>query len=332
EDLYINKTGETLPPSFFFSLASFGSFCYMNTPKNEIKKLIALGDGRTKQMYEFLAPVVGFEYKHYECNSFQALAKKIRREIDAGFPVVLGALDMYYLPYFPKLYHQEHIPFHYILVIGYDDDGVILLDGGRSDPLTLSYDELALASNCSYSGLSKPYTICLVRMNSEKTKEQIAREALVKKADLFLNPPVGFIGYKGYEKMIIEMPYWKEELGKEDYDKVLFNFVQFLGKVPTVPNALRGINQPDEDFYGGFDKMSIVLESLGKEYKDDFWIQAAKLLNERKETISEIKEIIVRYLINISDETDKLPEMFEQVKETLYQFFTKISEKLVKNF
>ena len=66
EDLYINQTGEQLPPSFFFVLAGFGSFCYMKTNKDEFKRMVAFGDGRTKKMYEFLAPIVGFEYKHYE--------------------------------------------------------------------------------------------------------------------------------------------------------------------------------------------------------------------------------------------------------------------------
>ena len=54
EDLYIQATGETLPPKFFFVLASFGSFCYMKTPKAELKRMVALGDGRTRSMYEFL--------------------------------------------------------------------------------------------------------------------------------------------------------------------------------------------------------------------------------------------------------------------------------------
>jgi len=76
EDLYIRDTGEKLPPSFFFVLSSFGSFCYMKTPKAELKRLIALGDGRTKQMYEFLAPIVEFEYKHYEYKTFEQAIKK----------------------------------------------------------------------------------------------------------------------------------------------------------------------------------------------------------------------------------------------------------------
>ncbi len=32
----------------------------MKTPKSDLKRKIAFGDGRTKQMYEFLAPIVGY--------------------------------------------------------------------------------------------------------------------------------------------------------------------------------------------------------------------------------------------------------------------------------
>ena len=212
EDLYIRATGEKLPPNFFFSLASFGSFCYMKTPKSEIKRMVALGDGRTRKMYEFLAPIVGFEYKHYQYDKLEQAIKKAKAEIDAGYPTVLGALDMYYLPYYSKLYHKEHVPFHYVLMVGYDDAAqcIFMLDCGREEVLTLSYDELCHAWNCSYPGLSKPNTLCVVRMNTVKNKYQIAKEAIAKKGELFLNPKAGFIGRKGFEKFIYELPKLKK--------------------------------------------------------------------------------------------------------------------------
>ena len=95
--------------------------------------MVALGDGRTRKMYEFLAPIVGFDYKVCEYKSFEKALAKIKSEIDAGYPCMIGALDMFYLPHFEKLYHKEHIPFHYELAIGYDDEAQILyfLDCGR---------------------------------------------------------------------------------------------------------------------------------------------------------------------------------------------------------
>jgi hypothetical protein len=324
EDLYIRDTGEKLPPSFFFILSAFGSFCYMKTPKSDLKRMIALGDGRTKKMYEFLAPIVGFEYKHFEYKTFEQAIKKAKAEIDTGYPPVLGALDMYYLPYYSKLYHGEHIPFHYVLMVSYDDDAqcIYLLDCGREEVQTLSYDGLRHAWDCSYPDLSKPNTVCAVRMNSTKNKYQIAKEALAIKSEMFLNPPMSFVGRKGFQKFIHELPKLKSELMKADYDKILANMVMFFGTVPTVPNVLRGIKEPDEvNFGGGFDKMSRVLNDMGREYCNKAWLEASGCFEEGAVIIFEITNVIVAYLTGENDKTDELPGLFTNVMEIMTDGF-----------
>lgn len=320
EDIYINKTGECLPNSFFFLLSGFGSFCYLKTQKAELKRMVALGDGRTKKMYEFLAPIVGFEYKHHEYRSFEKALIKAKSEVDSGYPVVLGALDMFYIPYFEKLYHKEHIPFHYILMVGYDDEKQIiyLYDCGRSELLSLSYAELRNAMNCNYPGLSKENTICTIRMIEKRDKLQIAKDALVRKKDLFLNPPTCFLGYKGFEKFISELPRWKDEISKEDYDKILTNMVEFFGTVPTIPNAVKGIDEPDMvEFKGGFDKMSRMLKFLGDETKNDYWAKSAVFFDEGGAVIKRISDVIIEYLSDKEDNTDLLPELFAEVLEKM---------------
>lgn len=325
EDLYMNKTGECLPNDFFFLLSGFGSFCYMKTDKAELKRMVALGDGRTKKMYEFLAPIVGFEYKHYEFRRYERALKKAKYEIDNGYPVILGALDMYHLPYYQKLYHKEHIPFHYILMVGYDDEKerIYLYDCGRTELLYLSYEELRQSMNCSYLGLSKANTICTVRMTSLKSKYEIAREALTIKGNMFLNPPKGFLGYKGFEKFIKELPQWKNELEKDDYDKILSNMVMFFGTVPTVPNAIKGIKEPDNiKFKGGFDKMSRMLNQLGEEYKNDTFIQGAEIFDKSATMIEIISNIIIDYLTQKSDDTGQLPLLFSEILKNMKEVYS----------
>jgi hypothetical protein len=290
----------------------------------DIKRLVSLGDGRTKRMYEFLAPIVGFEYKHYEYETFEQAIKKAKAEINIGYPVILGALDMYYLPYFEKLYHRDHIPFHYVLMVGYDDEveQIYLHDCGREDVQTLSYDELRHAWNCSYPGLSKPHTVCKVRMNSTRNKYQIAKEALEKKSEIFLNPPVSFVGRKGFQKFIHDLPELKNELSKADYDMILSNMVMFFGTVPTVPNALRGIKEPDNiSFGGGFDRMSRVLNEMGTEFEDKIWLEISERFKKGAEIISQIKDVIVAYLTGENDKTDELPGLFTSVMEIMTDGF-----------
>lgn len=161
EDIYMNKTGENIPNQFFFAMSGFCSFAYIKTNKSDIKRMIVFNDGRTKQMYKFLAPIVGFEYHFIEFKSPELALAKAKKEIDNGFPVVIGALDMYHLDYFEKIYHKEHIPFHYILMIGYDEEEekVYFYDYGRNNVMNISYSSIFLAMNSSYNGLSNPNTI-----------------------------------------------------------------------------------------------------------------------------------------------------------------------------
>lgn len=328
EDLYLNGTKETLPPSLFFILSGFGSFCYRKTDKAGLKRMVALGDGRTRKMYEFLAPIVGFEYRHLEHKTFEKALHRAQTEIDGGHPCVLGALDMYHLPYYEKLYHEEHIPFHYVMMVGYDDEAqcIYLNDCGRAETQMLSYEELRLAWDCSYAGLSKPNTVCTVRMNSSRNQYEIANEALRQKGESFLNPPVGFVGYRGFCKFISDLPEWKKELSKEDYDKIFANMVPFFGTVPTVPNVLRGIDKPDEvAFGGGFDKISTVLQILGQKYDDRNMTEAAQVFAQGAGVISKIKDVMTAYLVGKEDQTDELPGLFTHVAEIMRQGFLILS-------
>lgn len=320
EDIYMKNTGECLPSNYFFTLAGLGSFCYLKTEKAELKRMVALGDGRTKKMYEFLAPIVGFDYKHYEYKCFDKALKKAKQEVDEGYPVVLGALDMFYLPYFEKLYKKEHIPFHYILMVGYDDERncIYLYDCGRVELLSLSYDLLKNAMNCNYPGLSKENTVCTIRMTKAKGKIEIAKEALARKKEGFLNPKTGFLGYKGFEKFIKELPKWKMEIGKKEYDKIFLNMVRFFGEVPTIPNAINGVNEPDfVDFKGGFNKLSSVLRCLGNETKEDYWEQSAAYFDECGNLIEQVSQIIINYLTTKEDRTVLLPEVFNKILDNM---------------
>ncbi len=159
-------------------------------------------------------------------------------------------------------------------------------------------------------------------MNTTKNKYLIAKEALLKKGEVFLNPPVGFVGMKGFEKFIHELPELKSELTKEEYDKILVNMVMFFGTVPTVPNALRGIKEPDEvSFGGGFDKMSSVLLDLGRECGNEAWLEASGRFEEGAAIISEITNVIVAYLTGVNDKTEELPGLFTNVMEIMTDGF-----------
>lgn len=89
----------------------------------------------------------------------------------------------------------------------------------------------------------------------------------------------------------MKLPTLREDIGKEEYGKILTNMVMFFGEVPTLPNEIKGINEPDFiEFKGRFDKIGDILIYLGEETKDDSWI---KSLN----TSINVDKLSVKFLI-----------------------------------
>lgn len=87
-------------------------------------------------------------------------------------------------------------------------------------------------------------------------------------------------------------------------------------------NALRGVAQKDEvEYCGGFDKVHTVLMESGKEYKDESMGKAAEIFMKGAPVITEIKDIIVAYLLKQGDRTEELPELFTEVLECMKHGF-----------
>lgn len=77
-------------------------------------------------------------------------------------------------------------------------------------------------------------------MHTDRGKYEIAKEVLARKKELFLHPPVGFVGCRGFEKFIQELPRWKTELSREDYDRQLYQMVSFWAPSPRSPTPCGG--------------------------------------------------------------------------------------------
>lgn len=331
EDIYMNKTGEKIPDQFFFAMSGFCSFAYIKTNKAVTKRMVSFGDGRTKKMYEFLAPIVNFNYHHIECKTPESALAKAKKEIDHGFPVVIGALDMYYLEYYTKLYHKEHIPFHYVLMIGYDDEekNIFLYDCGRKEIIKLSYENLLLGMSAEYKGLCKPNTICTIRMDEPNSKKDIFKSAMKMKADMFLNPPTKFLGINGLKKLSKEMLNWEEELGKQETDKILRNVVEFCGSVPTTPNRLNGINKKDEVvFMCSRDKMSKVLIELGKEYKNNHLIKSGELFEDSGKQFEKLCDIFIDYILDTKKDMKSASDAILNIAEIEYNAYQLVGRGL----
>lgn len=143
---------------------------------------------------------------------------------------------------------------------------------------------------------------------------------------MFLEPTSGCLGIRGFEKFIAELSGLREKLGREEYDKILLNMMTFFGTVPTVPNAIKGIEEEDEVVYkGSFDKMGRMLDSMGREYSNEAWISAAGIFESTGDEVEKISYIIINYLTDRADETCRLPDLFSYILEKMKQGYEKLA-------
>lgn len=326
EDLYQRHTGVALPDYFFFCISGIGEFSYLKLNHGEVKRMANWNDGRTKQMYQKVADIAGFTYKFIEGRTFGYALKKAKEQIDKGSPVVLGCLDMYYLHFYPKIYHKFHIPIHYELMVGYDDEKQVVYvhDCGMENVQTLPYSELEKALNIEKTALSDKNTICCIDFSgSSNDMRQIAIEGFKAKANRNLYPEVGFVGIKGMRKLAKEIDHWQSELTEAEHKACLNRLVTSSGTVPVPPARLMGEpenpkikHQAVRDRFGG------LLTELGKRYSFDQWICAGELLLKSGIIIQRMTDYVVDYLLGNGSELSDLGLMVSEIadqEERAYQ-------------
>ena len=160
EDLYEQKTGVRLPDYLFLHLSGLLGFVYIKNKNAPTPRMVFWGSNIARYQYEALADVVGFRWQMMSDRSFRFTLKRAKKAIDRESPALLGALDMYHLPYYEKFYHNFHVPIHHVLMVGYDDaqETVFVLDCDRPDVQSIPYLDLEQAWNVHISGLGKKNT------------------------------------------------------------------------------------------------------------------------------------------------------------------------------
>jgi hypothetical protein len=160
EDLYEHKTGVRLPERLLFYLSGMAGFVYVKNRNAPTPRMVFWGLQVAKYQYAALADVVGFTWQMVENRSFAFTLDRAKAAVDQGIPPLLGALDMYHLPYYEKFYHNFHVPIHHVLMVGYDDDraAVLVLDCDRPDVQAIPYADLEPAWDVSIPGMGKKNT------------------------------------------------------------------------------------------------------------------------------------------------------------------------------
>lgn len=321
EDMYSAKLGEVVPPFFFFSLSGVGNFTYL---KQKDFSQIGWSNGMVDKMYEFMAPIAKFSYERIEGLTFEKIMTKAKEEINQERPVILGPLDMYYLKYFPKIYQHIHIPIHYVMMIGYSDEKVYLLDGGIKEVQAITYTELEIALNVKKTELGdKNGMYCIHLSNQLPSLFEIAKKGFYQKARIMLEPKSEEVGISAMRRLAKDFPNLKKELSPKVYRQTLENIVTYAGTVPQLPMRLLGKQDKGDILYrAAREKLVDVLYQLGEKYEVEHWLHAAEQFKQSGEIIELMVNEIVDYLLEQRDHLDTVPQHILQIadlEEKAYQ-------------
>ena len=315
EDLYEQETGVRLPDWLLLHLSGLLGFVYARNKNAPTPRMVFWGKQIAKYQYETLADVVGFTWQMVENRSFPYTLKRAKEYIDQGTPALLGALDMYHLPYYDKFYHNFHVPIHHVLMVGYDDarEAVLVLDCDRPDIQTIPYADLEPAWDVTIPGMGKRNTFYTFKFNGQIADvETIARRGLLKRANEMLEPPISMFGIKGMRKLARELPRWPQELDAKQLDVSLHHLAEFTGVPPIPPNRLTGYDAPD-DHTAGRILFAGLLRQLAADYEMPAWAEAAAVFEQSGQALVELTDAVVDYLLGESDTLVPASELITEI-------------------
>lgn len=254
-------------------MASFG---YLKFKRAKPPCMVYWGTS-PKYFLRNLEKIIGFNQLITEGKTFKTTFAKLKESINKGNPVMAGALDMYYLHYYPEIYQHDHIPIHYVLVVGYDDEKRIVYvhDCSRTDVQELPYAEFEKALNVKVPGMSNRNTIRVFKLPKTTPSElDLARKGFALKAEQMLKPPVSMFGIPAMRKLAKEITSWKD---KECFE----HLVTYATTPPVLPKSL-------EHSDGMRFVQAQVLKTLGERYNVNKWVEASNAFTESGKLIIDL--------------------------------------------
>jgi hypothetical protein len=263
-------------------VGGMAGFAYLRFKRADPPCMVYWG-ANPKYLMKDLARVVGFTETVIEGKTFKNTFPKLKEFVDAGHPVVAGALDMYYLHYYPELYKKLHVPIHYVLVVGYDDEEQVVFvhDCSHKNVQRISYDKFEKSSNINVPGMSKKNTIRAFTFPQRIPSElEVAKKGFYYKAERFLHPPVRLFGIPAMRKLAEEIVDWNNK-------KCFEHMVTYATTSPLLPETF-------ENSHGMRFWQADVLKTLGDKYKVNNWVEASKLFRDSGKEIIEMSKAALK--------------------------------------
>ena len=233
-DLVQWRAGRDWSNEFLWGLGQGGGFAYLRFDAADPPRQMYTGIATPRQ-HRYLAELLGADFIEIENRAFKFSWEKAREAVDAGTPPVLGPLDMFHLHFYEGLYHQRHIPIHFLLLVGYENDKAYVHDTGQEAVQTISLDELQLAWNVNVPGLGKRNRLAVLDISQElPPTAALIRKSVADQCQTMLHPPVSMVGIPAMKKIASEIAGWPEELGEETAARCLQQVREYLNSPPDL--------------------------------------------------------------------------------------------------
>jgi hypothetical protein len=233
-DLIHWRTGRDWSNQFVHGLGQGGGFAYLRFGAADPPRQIYWGIAGPRQ-HRYLADLLGAGYTEIENRTFPFAWRKARAALEAGTPPVIGPLDMYYLPFYSGIYCRRHIPIHYLLLVGFDDEQAYVLDTGQEAVQALSLTDLEQAWDVTVPGLGKRNRLVAFHLPAElPPSATLIRQSITDQCRSMLEPPVSMLGIPAMEKVAREIEGWPDELGSDTADGCLLQVREYLNSPPDL--------------------------------------------------------------------------------------------------
>lgn len=285
-------------------IGGVAGFTYLRFKRADPPCMVYWG-ANPKYLMKNLAKIIGFKENVIEGKTFKNTFLKLKEFVNNGQPVMAGALDMYYLHYYSDLYKKLHVPIHYILVVGYDDEeqAVFLHDCTYNGVQRISYDEFEKSLDVNVPGMSKRNTIRTFTLPEKLPSEfEVAKAGFSYKAEQFLKPPVKLFGVPAMRKLADEILTW-------DNKKCFEHMVTYATTPPLLPKTF-------ENSHGMRFWQADVLNALGNKYNVHVWTEASILFRQSGERIKKLCEAALK--LNKQEASNCLLEIAE-IEEQAYR-------------
>jgi hypothetical protein len=233
-DLVEWRTGKDYSNEFLFGLGQGGGFAYLRFNFANPPRQVYWGTSSARQ-HKYLAELFNSPYTELENRSFKYSWNKAQEAVRAGTPPVVGPLDMFYLHFYGSIYQQRHIPIHYLLLVGYDDQNAYVHDTDKQEVQSVPLAELEPAWDVNVPGLGKRNRLAILNIPQEiPPTEVLIRKSIGDECRMMLNPPVSMVGIPAMEKVSREIAHWSTELGKDGTEKSLQQVREYLNSPPDI--------------------------------------------------------------------------------------------------